>query len=231
MSEQTPTPRTSGDGEPETPDPRPTPLALVHGLGTNPIDWQDVVSRIGAGRPMAAPWVDGLKPTQKGGFDLDQCASAVLYNSDVMTWREFDVVGQDVGGMVAATLAADHPEKVRRVVLSGVLLKMPRMAVRMQKLALQAQTRNSLVAKGIDRQKTMAVLDSLGGLDLTDALRRIEQPTLVLVGENDRAGGAMAKEIARLLPDARLEKVPGAGRRANVEAPEAFAEAVTAFTA
>lgn len=228
------------DGGPlEGTDPRadagepaqPTPLALIHGIGSNPIDWQDVVSRIGAGRPMAAPWVDGLKPTQKGGFDLQQCASAVLYNSDVMTWRAFDAVGQDIGGMVAATLAAEHPEKVRRLVLSGVFVQMPKMAVRMQKLALQAQPRNNLVAQGIDRGRTLAALDSLAGIDMRETLAAVQQPTLVLVGANDRAGSIMAKQVVELMPDARIEQVPGAGRRASIDAPEAFADAVIAFTA
>ena len=175
----------SAQAEQPAQEVQPTPLALIHGIGSNPIDWQDVVSRIGAGRPMAAPWVDGLKPTQQGGFDLQQCASAVLFNSDVMTWRQFDAVGQDIGGMVAATLAAEHPEKVRRLVLSGVFVQMPKLATRMQKLAIHAQSRNALVSQGIDRQKTLAALDSLGGIDLTQTLQTVQQPTLVLVGAND----------------------------------------------
>ncbi|OFS15441.1 hypothetical protein HMPREF3099_02095 [Kytococcus sp. HMSC28H12] len=212
--------------------PGPTPLALVHGLGSNPIDWQDVVSRVGASRPMAAPWVDALKPNRPAGpLDLSACASAVLYTGDVMTWRQFDLVGQDVGGMVGATLAAEHPEKVRRLVLSGVFVSMPKMAVRMQKLALQAQTRNALVAQGIDRQRTLQTLDTLAGLDLTETLRAVQQPTLVLVGAGDRAGRAMARQVAELLPDGRVQEIPGAGRRPALEAPEAYADAVVEFTA
>lgn len=41
----------------------------------------------------------------------------------------------------------------------------------------------------------------------------------------------MAKQVVELMPDARIEQVPGAGRRASIDAPEAFADAVIAFTA
>ncbi|SNC73404.1 Pimeloyl-ACP methyl ester carboxylesterase [Kytococcus aerolatus] len=208
----------------------PTPLALVHGIGSTPIDWQDVVSRIGATRPMAAPWVSGLKPTEAVGLDLPRCAEGVLNTPDVMTWRRFDAVGVDVGGLVCATLAVNHPQKVRRLVLSAVFPQMPKMAVRMQKLALQAQSRNNLVAQGIDRQRTLEVLDVLAGLDATETLRALDLPVLVLSGE-DRTARAAAQQVAALVPGAELGVVPGGGRRPHLEAPEAFADAVVEFTA
>jgi pimeloyl-ACP methyl ester carboxylesterase len=54
-------------------------------------------------------------------------------------------------------------------------------------------------------------------------------PALVLVGERDRANASLAAVLARNLPDATLEIVPGAGHVANADAPEAFTALLRAF--
>ena len=63
-------------------------------------------------------------------------------------------------------------------------------------------------------------------------LAEIKSPTLVILGERDLPH---IKEIAGLLAagvaGARLVTVPGAGHIVNMDAPEAFNEAVGAFLA
>lgn len=67
-------------------------------------------------------------------------------------------------------------------------------------------------------------------LDLRGELRRIEAPTLVVVGDDDMiAGPVCADAIVRELPDARLVTVPDSGHFVYVEQPEAFRAALTEF--
>jgi 3-oxoadipate enol-lactonase len=54
-------------------------------------------------------------------------------------------------------------------------------------------------------------------------------PVLVLVGENDWANGRLSRKLADQLPNAELEVVPGAGHVANLDAPDAFTEALRRF--
>ena len=59
--------------------------------------------------------------------------------------------------------------------------------------------------------------------DVRAGLPGLRQPTLVVVGEEDRATGVRsAEEIARLIPGARLEVIPRAGHLTALEAPEAL---------
>jgi len=55
-------------------------------------------------------------------------------------------------------------------------------------------------------------------------------PVLVLVGEHDEATPpAMSRELARLLPDARLTILPGCAHVPQLQAPRMFVDAIEGF--
>ena len=61
------------------------------------------------------------------------------------------------------------------------------------------------------------------------ALRRLDLPTLVLVGEQDEAFLESSRRMAAAIPGARLEVVAGAGHSPQHERPEAWRAAVVGF--
>ena len=68
--------------------------------------------------------------------------------------------------------------------------------------------------------------------DLRDQAGRIGVPTLVVVGERDRAKPpAEARRLAEAIPGARLEVIPRGGHLCTIEEPEAVNEVLTAFLA
>ena len=71
---------------------------------------------------------------------------------------------------------------------------------------------------------------ALPGFDLRDALPRIQVPTLVLAGAQDRnAPPAGMRRMAGRIPGAAYVELPGAGHLAHLEQPGAFNAAVRAF--
>lgn len=69
-------------------------------------------------------------------------------------------------------------------------------------------------------------------LDLTARLATIDLPVLVIVGEEDPGTPpAMAEEIVRAIPGARLERIPNAAHLSNLEQPQRFNAALRAFYA
>jgi proline iminopeptidase len=67
-------------------------------------------------------------------------------------------------------------------------------------------------------------------LDLRGELRRIEAPTLVVVGDDDFiCGPACADAIVHELPNAQLVTIPESGHLVHAEQPEAFRAAVTDY--
>ncbi|XDZ66558.1 alpha/beta fold hydrolase [Alphaproteobacteria bacterium LSUCC0684] len=66
--------------------------------------------------------------------------------------------------------------------------------------------------------------------DHTDNLDKIDIPTLVVVGSEDRlTPPSLAREITAQIPSARLEIIAGAGHLSNIEEPEAFNQVVLDF--
>lgn len=211
------------------PSARPRPLVLLHGLGQSPIVWQDVVSALGAGRAMTAPWMRGLKPKDPVGFDLASAAGGVADELELQGIRQADFLGVSVGASVALRLAVERPELVGRLVLGSPLVRPSKGALRMQRLAMRLVPESRLVDAGVSRPRMLAVLDALKGFDGTESLQHVSAPTLLVAGGRDKAGVAAARQLAALLPDSELAVIEGAGSVLNAEAPRELADLVTRF--
>jgi pimeloyl-ACP methyl ester carboxylesterase len=84
---------------------------------------------------------------------------------------------------------------------------------------------------GTSPQGIARALAGLGGReDSTDTLRRIQIPTLVVVGEEDvLTPPSEAKKMAAAVAGSRLAVLPGAGHLSNLENPSAFDDALGSF--
>jgi 3-oxoadipate enol-lactonase len=71
---------------------------------------------------------------------------------------------------------------------------------------------------------------AIAGLNLTDRLRDIRCPVLVIVGAEDPGTPpAMAETIVQAIEHARYQKIAAAAHLSNIEQPEAFNAALRAF--
>ncbi|NUS40461.1 MAG: alpha/beta hydrolase [Terrabacter sp.] len=208
---------------------RPRPLVLLHGLGQSPIAWQDFVSAFGAGRPMNAPWMRGLKPKDPVGFDLAAAAAGVADELELQGIKVADFVGVSVGASVALRLAVERPELVGRLVLGGALVRPSKGALRMQRLAMRLVPESKLVDAGVSRPRMLAVLEALKGFDGTESLRQVTAPALVVAGSKDKAGVVAAQQLSQQLPTARLQVIDGAGPLLNTESARELADLAHAF--
>lgn len=205
------------------------PLVLLHGLGQSPIVWQDFVSALGAGRPMHAPWMAGLRPKDPVGFDLGDAAAVLADELELQGMRKADILGVSVGGSVAMRLAVERPDLVGRLVLAGALVRPSAGALRMQKLALRLMPESKLVDMGVSRPRMLAVFDALRTFDGRQSLERIAAPTLVVVGGRDRVGIVAARHIVGAVPGARLETIEGGSSLLNVDHAGELAHLTRAF--
>ena len=69
----------------------------------------------------------------------------------------------------------------------------------------------------------------MADLDLTESLRRVSCPVLILCGEKDRANKKASQELADRLPHSVFREVPGAGHEVNVDVPQELAALLQNF--
>lgn len=186
----------------------------------------------------------------------DRMAEAV---KEAAGGSETIVLGNGYGGFVALQMAIRHPAIASQLVLAdcGAVFSEPgreafrNMAavskarglaaitdVAMRRLfapEFQAQhpdlmrDRREAFLK-TDPEVFQAACAALAELDLRPQLWRVSVPVLVLVGEHDEATPPpMSREMAALLPNARLKILAGCAHVPQLQSPEAFLDAIGDF--
>jgi len=166
-----------------------TPLLIfLHGPGQSPPAWQDVVGAINPEQPMVAPWLKGLKPTEHGGFDMDQAVEAVADVMEVRGAAKADLVGYSLGGLVALKTAISYPEKVAHLVLISTPVILSPKTIARQRMMVKIAP--SMLFKEVSKEHVLAALDALAAADLDVDYARVTTPVLAIAAEGDAMGRA-----------------------------------------
>ncbi|MDO5684140.1 MAG: alpha/beta hydrolase, partial [Propionibacteriaceae bacterium] len=92
---------------------------------------------------------------------------------------------------------------------------------RLQGVGLKLASRRRLAQQGLNKDAMQDVFRAMAETDFADRLHEIDQPTLILCGDRDRANLPAAELLAGSLPNGRLEVVSG-GHQLNTDNPEEF---------
>ena len=232
-----------------------TPLLLLHGWGASAELFAPLFDRLQPGRTLIAPDLPGFgaTPPPPVPWSAHEYAAWTLALLDRLGVAQCDVIGHSNGGRIAIVLAAEHAERLRRVVLtSSAGIRAPqgwrdRLGVRAYKALRRAERAPLLpaVAREAARRRadrrgsddfraaggTMrATLVRLVTEDLRPLLPRVSVPTLLIWGDRDTETPLRdAEEMERLIPDAGVAVFEGAGHFAYLEQPERFRRVVDAF--
>jgi 3-oxoadipate enol-lactonase len=186
----------------------------------------------------------------------DRMAEAV---KDAAGGGEAIVLGNGYGGFVALQMAIRHPAIASRLILAdcGAAFSEPgREAFRHMAAASKAKGLSAITDVAMrrlfapefqashpdlmrdrreaflrsDPEVIQAACAALASLDLRPELGKVKLPVLVLVGEHDEATPPpMSRELASLLPDARLKIIPGCAHVPQLQAPQVFLDAIGDF--
>src|SRR4029077_10075392 len=95
------------------------PLLLVHGWPQTWYAWRMVMPTLA--RDFTVIAVDqrgrGLSDKPRNGYDAGTMGNDLVRLMDTLKYQRFAVYGTDVGMPIAYALAADHPERVDRLVV------------------------------------------------------------------------------------------------------------------
>lgn len=198
----------------------------------------------------------GAGSTREGPYSMARLGEDAVAILDALDIRQVDVCGLSMGGMVGMWLLCHAKGRIRRAVLANTAAFMGPASLWDGRIALARRDGMAAVAeptlarwfpaafhaKAPDTVAGMrpAILntpvdgyvgccEAIRDMDQRDAIKTVDAPVLVIVGDNDPATTpADGRLIHRSIAGSRLVALP-AGHISAVETPDAFGREVLAF--
>lgn len=225
------------------------PVLLIPGLNGRAAFWERQVSAL-------ATRFSPITYDLRGRDSVEALARDALELLDARGIERCHVVGHSTGGAIAQVLAADHPERIDRLVLSATWC-----ALTAPFAALFRLRRRVLVELGADAAATLGTLfgwsddwlaahpelleapgdptasaellariDAILAFDRAGRLGDIRAPTLVVCCADDRmVPVSHSRRIAAGIPGAVLRELPGGGHFPQVTATGAYNQVLLEF--
>lgn len=235
----------------------PDTVLLLHGIGSNSAGWRFVQGALQANFRVVA-WnapgymlTDNLAATSPSNWQYADALAALM---DALGIDTAHLAGSSFGSLIAASFAARHPGRVRRLALLGASRgqkwlpaqeRASRLAMRdavASEGALAMSEKRWRVLLGPQADETVVrltreVLMATHPRGLTQAARasdstdvcefagEIGAPTLIIVGGSDQVNPpAISRALAERIAGSRLEVLAGIGHLPKLEAPDRTAQ-------
>ncbi|HEX3946122.1 MAG TPA: alpha/beta hydrolase [Acidimicrobiales bacterium] len=229
---------TEGDGE---------PLVLLHGGMATNATWGAQFAGFSPHRRVVAPERQGHGHTadRDGPISYQSMAAETIGFLETLGLGPVDLVGWSDGGMVGFLIAAQRPELVRNLVLTGCgFASDGYVPGGMEELLSLTETDDDMVmfaalyaqASPDGPEHFAVVWEKVRAMwaepfDWSADLDRIVAPTLVTLGDDDMITAAHGDELARRVATGQLAVIPGTSHLAPMEKSDLYNQLVLDFTA
>ena len=234
-----------------------SPVVLVHGLGSRAEDWRNLAPSLAkAGFRVYLPDLIGYGRSEKPvdfSYSIHDESDVVLDFLDALDLKQVDLGGWSMGGAIVQHVAAEHPERVRRLILfdsAGLFvlptwdpkLFTPQSVVELDELDVLLMPNPpkwpGFVARDILRVSNgrawiihRAFAEMLTGKDATDKLLpQLKMPVLIIWGGEDHITPlSLGENMHKLVPQSELEVIPGCGHLAPEQCAKQIGPRVVEF--
>ncbi|PLS85962.1 MAG: hypothetical protein CYG60_09745 [Actinobacteria bacterium] len=225
-----------------SPDPSPPvgeAIVLLHGLGDSAETWARMMPALARGRRVLAPDLAGFgrTPAPREGMRLSVLVRYLAGFLDSLGVRRAILVGNSLGGAVAIRYAAENPGRVERLFLLDSAGLLERVLPELEPKTREEARELARISFGPEARMPNFFLDDLvrwarnpahraylrseEPTDVRGDLGRIQAPTTVVWGEQDRL---VPPEHGRVLrdgiPGSELIVLPGVAHVPQLQVPE-----------
>lgn len=232
-----------------------SPLVFLHGAGG--LVWDPFLELLAQRHAVFAPEIPGTAAGDPDAISyLDNLWDLVLYYNDLLDalgLKSVPIIGHSFGGMLAAEIAANNPERVSKLVLMCPIgLWRQDMPIPNWMLITPAsdlpkylffEPDGPLARMAFGQTDTEAQIKMIWSMACTGKfvwpipdkglhkrIHRIQAPTLLLWGKQDRLVPAgYAQEFANRISRSKIEMIDHAGHLLGLEHPQRTAELVEDF--
>lgn len=227
-------------------------LVFLHGSGDDAHVWDALIAHLPEYAAIALDLPGHGALTNRPGpttMTVDDYAGAVRAELTRRGLEHVCVVGHSLGSAIALRMAVEYPALVSRLALVGAGARMRVLPALLEEARSDPPAAKwKLVEMGFTPAhlaEARAFFEQLAplapgmlyrdlaacdGFDIMSELGHIDQPTLIVTGEEDRlTPPKYARFLAEHLDSAQLALLPNAGHYAQLESPAAVADAIRAW--
>ena len=222
------------------------PLLILHGWGSRSANWMKVVETLAENDiKVIIPDLPGFgqsdKPLKVWGLD-DYCDFVEEFVR-VLNLDKFYLLGHSFGGALAVKCSLRFPEKIDKLFLASAACfrkgSPKKRALYITSKIFKIFSFVPFARKAFYRFIVKSDYPPVNGIikeiylkvikeDLSDILSKIQIPTVIICGEEDRITPLNdAKIINQKIKDSKLEIIPNVGHDLNFKAPEKLAEVIS----
>lgn len=227
-------------------------IVLLHMSGVNRHMWEGVVPLLDGSFRCVTVDLPGFGDLADQEFTVDSAIDRIRSVSDSVGETTVALVGLSLGGYMAQAYAAENPERVRGVLISGATVPwiglrgaafrlvgylLPLLMPVIDRLGtkkyaeslrkdLDPDLAQAIISGGLSPRGGAQVFRRLPGTDYARAMAGFPGPLVIANGENDKIHRRSEDRFLSLFPDAELIAIPEAGHAVPLDQPELFARAV-----
>ena len=171
----------------------------------------------------------GEEPLVRDDWGIPEYADWV---TDQINKQETVLLGHSFGGRIAGFIATERPSWLKALILSGApCLYRPSNETRVKRKFAQAARRLGIRGRSLrstDYQEAVRkgmgnIFQKVVGFDMSETLRKINVPTLLIWGSQDSEVPLyIANEMNKLIPNSRLELIENSGHNSFIDNPNLY---------
>ncbi|MHA6259879.1 alpha/beta fold hydrolase [Sporosarcina sp. CAU 1771] len=230
-------------------------VTFVHGAGGSSSTWFKQIREFRKEHNILLVDLRGHGKSERGLWEEDdtftEVAKEVVDVMDKVGIQESHVIGMSLGTIVAQTMADNHPDRVKSLILGGAIIrfdfrtKFLMMVARVSKkfvpymllyklfayILMPRKSHEESRMAFVNQAKLMSQKEFIKWFSLTKLinpyLTRLQVsttaiPTLFLMGEQDYLFSAPVKEVVRLNNDFEYISIKDSGHVCNIDQPDVF---------
>jgi pimeloyl-ACP methyl ester carboxylesterase len=226
-------------------------LLFLHGWRSNKEAWQGIVHKVTSSSSYQVYTIDlpgfGQSPAPKDVWTVGDYANLVAEFASKLDLKNLIIVGHSFGGRVGIKFASTRADLVKKLVLvdaagfatSGVKKSTLGFAAKIVKPIFKHKFMQGLrkkIYKQIGSEDYIATPElqktfvNVVNEDLTENMKRILQPTLIVFGENDTdTPTSTGEQMHSLIHNSKFIILPSAGHFSFIDKPEEFLKTLQSF--
>lgn len=221
----------------------PVPVLLIHGLGCSADTWTRTLAQFGRIRVDQAVYAVDLPGYGRSAgpaetLGIEELADWTIQFMDTLGIESVDVAANSMGCQVAISLAARHPNRVRRMLLLGPTvggaISASQYACRLLADSVHEPFFYNVRLLGMYAQMGLlryaVTVKKMMEHDVLDRAASVQAPTLVVRGHHDAiATRRAAQALAAALPQGTYAELDRSAHAAHFARPKAFVHTLVSF--